>query len=97
MLTAITEQTRSSNRAARGLNTIFSRLGSVLDESSSNGKAITKIFEDLGISMYDLSTGQMLDTYDLLSALSDKWQNLDTNTQRYIAQTIAGEIFAPLR
>lgn len=40
--------------------------------------------------MYDLSTGQMLDTYDLLSALSDKWQNLDTNTQRYIAQTIAG-------
>ena len=45
--------------------------------------------------MYDLSTGQMLDTYDLLSALSDKWQNLDTNTQRYIAQTIAGE-FSPL-
>ena len=89
MLLAITEQTRSASRSARGMNTIFSRLSSVLDEGSSNGKAIQAIFDDLNITMYD-SQGQMRDTFDLLTDLNGAWGNLDTNTQRYIAQTIAG-------
>ena len=40
MMTAITEQTRNSSKAARGLNTIFNNLAQVLDDSSSNGKKI---------------------------------------------------------
>ena len=88
MLLAITEQTRSASRSARGMNTIFSRLSSVLDDSSSNGKAIQAIFDDLNITMYD-SQGQMRDTFDLLTDLNGAWDSLDTNTQRYIAQTIA--------
>lgn len=91
MMTAITEQTRNSNKSARGLNTIFNNLAQVLDEASSNGKKITAIFDDLGISMYDLNTGQLLSSYELLTKLNEKWDTLDTNTKNYIASTIAGE------
>lgn len=89
MLVAITEQTRSASRSARALNTIFARVTSVLDENSTTGSAVAKIFDDLGISMYDTSD-QIRDTYDLLGDLSAKWETLDTNTQNYIAQTLAG-------
>ena len=88
-MTAITEQTRNVNKSARGLNSIFSRMSSILDESSSNGKAIVQIFDDLGISMYN-SDGQMRSTYNILKELSKVWDRLDTNTQRYIALTLAG-------
>lgn len=90
MMTAITEQTRNSSKAARGLNSIFNNLAQVLDDSSSNGKKITEIFNNLGVSMYDLNTGQLLSSYELLGNLAEKWGTLDTNTKNYIASTIAG-------
>ena len=40
--------------------------------------------------MYDLNTGQLLSSYELLGNLADKWDILDTNTKNYIASTIAG-------
>lgn len=89
MLTAITEQTRNSNRAARGLNSIFNNLAQVLDDASSNGKKITDIFNDLDISMYD-NEDQLRSSYELLGELAAQWDTLDTNTQNYIASTIAG-------
>lgn len=89
MMTAITEQTRNSTKAARGLNTVFNNLAQVLDDSSSNGKKIATIFEELGVSMYD-TDGQLLSSYELLSNLNEKWDGLDTNTKNYIASTIAG-------
>lgn len=91
LVTAITEQTRNANTAARGINSIMASLASVLDENSSKGKAVAKIFEDVGVSMYD-ANGQLLSGFDLLSGLSGKWDKLDENTQKYIATTIAGEI-----
>lgn len=87
---AITEQTRNSSKAARGLNSIFNNLAQVLDDSSSNGKKITEIFNNLDVSMYDLNTGQLLSSYELLGNLAEKWDTLDTNTKNYIASTIAG-------
>lgn len=89
-MVAITEQTRNSSKAARGLNSIFNNLAQVLDDSSSNGKKITEIFNNLGVSMYDLNTGQLLSSYELLGNLAEKWGTLDTNTKNYIASTIAG-------
>lgn len=89
MLTSITEQTRNSSKAARGLNSIFNNLAQVLDDASSNGKKITEIFDSLNISMYD-NEGQLLSSYKLLGKLADKWNTLDTNTKNYIASTIAG-------
>lgn len=89
MMTAITEQTRNSSKAARGLNTIFNNLAQVLDDSSSNGKKIAEIFDNLVVSMYDMD-GQLLSSYELLTNLNKKWDTLDTNTKNYIASTIAG-------
>lgn len=89
MMTAITEQTRNSSKAARGLNTIFNNLAQVLDDSSSNGKKIAEIFDNLGVSMYDMDS-QLLSSYELLTNLNEKWDTLDTNTKNYIASTIAG-------
>ena len=40
--------------------------------------------------MYDLNTGQLLSSYELLTNLNEKWDGLDTNTKNYIASTIAG-------
>lgn len=90
MMAAITEQTRNSSKAARGLNSIFNNLAQVLDDASSNGKKIAEIFDSLNISMYD-TDGQLLSSYELLGKLADKWDTLDTNTKNYIGSTIAGE------
>lgn len=36
--------------------------------------------------------GQMKSGYNLLAALAGKWNDLDSNSQKYIATTLAGEI-----
>ena len=89
MVVAMTEQTRSASKSARGLNTISSRLSQVLDDTSDTGKKLVAIYDDLGISLYD-SSGQMRSTYDILSDLHDVWGTLDTDTQKYIALTSSG-------
>lgn len=88
LMTAITEQTRNASKSSRGLNTIMANLAQVLDDTSSNGKKITEIFDQLGVAMY--KNGQLKSGYDLLEGLSKKWGRLDSNTQKYIATTLAG-------
>lgn len=88
IVTAITEQTRNASRAARGANSIFANLVQVLDDTSSNGKKITEIFKDLGVEMYE--NGQLKSGFDLLAGMAEKWGTLDSNTQKYIATTLAG-------
>lgn len=90
IITAITEQTRSSSRAARGANAIFANLAQVLDENSSNGKKIVEIYDKLDVTMRD-GNNQLLSGFELLKGLSEKWDTVDSNTQKYIATTIAGE------
>lgn len=89
IVTAITEQTKSASKAARGANAIFANLAQVLDDASSNGKKIVDIFDDIGVSMYD-QDGQLKSAYELLSGLSGAWDTLDGNTQKYVATTLAG-------
>ena len=89
MMTAITEQTRSASKSARGLNSIFSRYSQILDEESSTGKKLIEIFEGLNIALFD-QEGQIRSTYDILSDLAGKWQGLSKNEQEYIALTSAG-------
>lgn len=89
LMTAITEQTKNASKASRGLNSIMANLAQVLDPASSNGEKIVNIFNDLGVSMYD-TNGQLKSGFDLLQGLYDKWGDLDGNTQKYIATTIAG-------
>ena len=94
LITSMTEVTRNANKSSRGLSTIMANLAQVLDDTSSNGKKINQIFKDLGVSMSE--NGQLKSGYDLLKGLADGWSDLDSDTQKYIATTIAGE-FAPLQ
>ena len=89
LMTAITEQTKNASKASRGINTIMANLAQVLDPASSNGKKIVEIFNDLDVSMYDTNS-QLKSGFDLLQSLYEKWGDLDGNTQKYIATTIAG-------
>lgn len=89
VVTAIMEQTRSASKAARGANTIFANLAQVLDDNSPNGKKILEIYKSLELTMFD-TNGQLKSGYELLSELSKKWPDLDSNTQKYIATTLAG-------
>lgn len=89
LMTAITEQTKNSSKAARGLNSIMANLAQILDPASSNGKKLVDIFTQLDIEMYD-ANGQFKTGYELLSGLASVWDTLDTNSQKYIATTLAG-------
>lgn len=90
MVTAITEQTRNAGKAANGLKTIMANLSAVLDSSSSDGEKITAIFKQIGVDMYD-TNGQLKSGYELLKDLAGAWNTLDTNTQKYVAVTIANK------
>lgn len=89
MLTAITEVTRNASKASRGLVSIGSRLVQIVDDSSSTGKALKQIYEELGIQLFD-SEGQLRSSYEIFSDLAEIWDTLDTNTQNYIASQQAG-------
>ena len=89
MLTAVTEITRNASVASRGLRQIFSRLTQTLDDSSSTGKKLIAIYDELGIALQD-ENGQVRSSYDILQDLSKKWNTLSSNQKEYIAITSAG-------
>ena len=89
MLTGVTEITRNASSASRGLVMISSRLTQVLDDTSSTGKKLTKIYNDLGIELKD-ENGQLRSHYDILGDLAKVWNDLSENQQKYIALTSAG-------
>lgn len=89
MLTGVTEITRNASSASRGLVMVSSRLTQVLDESSSTGKKLTNIYNDLGIELKD-ENGQLRSHYDILGDLAGVWNTLSENQQKYIALTSAG-------
>lgn len=89
MMTAVTEITRNASTASRGLNMISSRLVQVLDDSSSTGKKLIKIYDELGIELKD-NEGKLRSTYDILKDLASQWDTLSTDQQKYIALTSAG-------
>lgn len=89
MLTGVTEITRNASSASRGLVMVSSRLTQVLDDTSSTGKKLTAIYNDLGIELKD-ENGQLRSHYDILSDLAGQWDSLSENQQKYIALTSAG-------
>lgn len=64
-------------------------MSQVTSDTSSTGKALTNIYNQLGIELYD-AQGQLRSSYDILWDLSKIWNTLDTNTQNYIALTSSG-------
>ena len=60
-----------------------------MDDTSSTGKKLTEIFDELDIALYD-QDGQIRSTYDILKDLAGEWGNLSKNEQEYIALISSG-------
>ena len=98
MLTAITATTQiGGNVAGRTLNTIMGRMNKIgtneliYDENGNavSGSAVAKLLKKQGIDMYD-ENGNKKSTYDVLYALSQKWEGMTDSQQQQIATQIAG-------
>lgn len=89
LMTGMVEITRSGTKAARGLVTIQSRFNQIVDDSSSTGKKLLAFYTEHGIKVKD-NEGQLRSFYDVASDLSNIWDTLSENEQRYYLNTQAG-------
>lgn len=89
MMTAITEITRNSSTAARGLVSVQSRFNQIIDETSSTGQKLTDFYDKHGIAIKD-QNGQLRNLYDVLKDTASKWDTLDENEQKYFLNIQAG-------
>lgn len=88
-MTAITEITRNSSTAARGLVSIQSRFNQIIDETSSTGQKLTDFYNKHGIAIKD-QNGQLRNLYDVLKDTASIWDTLDENEQKYFLNIQAG-------
>lgn len=88
-MTAITEITRNSSTAARGLVSVQSRFNQIIDETSSTGQKLTAFYDKHGIAIKD-QDGQLRNLYDVLKDTAGIWDTLDENEQKYFLNIQAG-------
>ena len=88
-MTAITEITRNSSTAARGLVSVQSRFNQIIDETSSTGQKLTDFYNKHGIAIKD-QNGQLRNLYDVLKDTASIWDTLDENEQKYFLNIQAG-------
>lgn len=98
-LSQIVETTReSAETAGTALKTVIARFQELkkspdeigeVDGEIVDANKIETALRSVGVALRDTS-GQFRDLDDVFIELSSKWQNLDTNTQRYIATIAAG-------
>ena len=84
-----TEIMRQSNKVARSLISVQSRLNQILDEESSTGKALTAWYQEHNIAIYD-QEGQIRSLYDILTDVNKQWGSLSKNEQAYYLNIQAG-------
>lgn len=89
LMTAITEITRNSSTAARGLVSIQSRYNQIIDETSSTGQKLIAFYDKHGIALKD-QNGQLRNLYDVLGDTANIWDTLDENEQKYFLNIQAG-------
>lgn len=88
-MTSGTEIMRQSNKVARSLISVQSRLNQILDEESSTGKALTAWYQEHNIAIYD-QEGQIRSLYDILTDVNKQWGSLSKNEQAYYLNIQAG-------
>ena len=98
-LSQIIETTReSAETAGTALKTVIARFQELKKDPSEIGEVDGEIVDankietalrSVGVALRD-SSGQFRDLDDVFIELSQKWNTLDTNTQRYIATIAAG-------
>lgn len=94
MLTAITEVTRSADKAANGLKTLTLRLQGMDDEGNESLEVQSKmeeLFNKLGISVYK-ANGELKNTYEIMDSLAPVYQTLTNAERAYVNETIAGRL-----
>ncbi len=93
MMTAITEVTRSADKAANGLKTLTLRLQGMNDEGERDLEVQAKmeeLFNKLGISVYK-SNGELKNTYEIMGTLAPIYKELTNAEKAYVTETIAGK------
>ena len=98
-LSQIIETTReSAETAGTAMKTVIARFQELRKDPSEIGEVDGEIVDankiegalrTVGVALRD-STGQFRDLDDVFLELASKWNDLDTNTQRYIATVAAG-------
>lgn len=89
LMTAGTEIMRQSNKVARSLISVQSRLNQIIDEESSTGKKLTAWYEEHNIAIYN-QEGQIRSLYEILTDVNKIWKDLDKNEQAYYLNIQAG-------
>lgn len=88
-MTAGTEIMRQSNKVARSLISVQSRLNQIIDEESSTGKKLTAWYKEHDIAIYN-QEGQIRSLYEILTDVNKIWKDLDKNEQAYYLNIQAG-------
>ena len=99
MMTVMIESTReSAENIGSALKSIISRYGEMTSDPSkivdSEGEAMSlnkvdTALQTVGISIHD-AQGQFRDFDDVIMELSQSWDKIDKNAQRYISTIMAG-------
>ena len=98
MLAVMIEATRESpENIGSAMKSIISRYGELkenktgIDEEGEEYSLnkVDKALQTVGISIHD-ANGEFRDFDDVIMELSEKWNTIDKNTQRYIATVMAG-------
>lgn len=96
MLTAITEITRNSSKAANALKTIGQRIRGVGEDGEDASEYVAALqgqFDKLGINVKIVknSAGEMESTYNILKAMAEKWNDLSDAERQSIGELAAGK------
>lgn len=96
MLTAITEITRNSSKAANALKTIGQRIRGVGEDGEDASEYVASLqgqFDKLGINakIVKNSAGEMESTYNILKAMAEKWNDLSDAERQSIGELAAGK------
>lgn len=104
LATMISVTRESANNIGSALKSIISRYGEMtknpeqLVDSEGEEMSLNKVdaaLQSIGISLHD-ATGQFRDFDDVILELAEKWDTIDSLSQRYIATTMAGNRFLML-
>ena len=95
LITAITEVTRNADKAANSLKTISQRLRGVGEDGEDATEYVGKLqdeFDKLDINAQIVkSDGSMESTFNILTAISEKWDALTDSEKQALGELAAGK------
>lgn len=97
MLTAANTTIQNISKSSTGLRTIAARIRNVKADLDDLGETMTEVeYDEIvktitrnGVSLTD-ENGELRNTYDILSDLSQVWKTLSENEQAALAKTLSG-------